>query len=144
MRIEHALEIHAPPERLWALTARVEDWPRITPTVTSVEALDDGALRVGSRFRLKQPGQPPRVWTVTTLEPGRRFAWSTRLLGCTMTGIHELQATDAGTRNVLRVELTGWSAGLVGFLLRVPIARAIARENEGFRVAAGLPHPTDA
>ena len=145
MRIEHALEIQAPLERLWALTAQVVDWPRITPTVTDVEPLDDGPLRVGSRFRLKQPGQPLRVWTVTALEPQRRFAWSTRLLGLVMTGVHELVATDTGTRNVLRVELTGWGATLVGLLLRMPISRAIARENEGFRVAAeSSPHPIDA
>lgn len=136
MRIEHVLEIEAPVERLWALTVEVEGWPRFTPTVTAVERLDDGPLRVGSRVSLKQPGQPSRVWTVTALEPPRRFAWSTRLPGVTMTGVHELAATDRGTRNVLRVELTGWASGLMGVLARIPIARALARENEGFRTAA--------
>jgi len=145
VRIEHVLEIDAPLERLWTLTVEVEGWPLFTPTVTSVERLDDGPLRVGSRVSLKQPGQPPRVWTVTALEPGRRFAWSTRLFGTTMTGVHELDATSVGTRNVLRVELTGWASSLVGALARVPIARALARENEGFRSAAeSSPRPVGA
>lgn len=136
MKIEHVSEIEAGLDRLWALTVAIEEWPRYTPTVTSVQRLDDGPLRVGSRALLKQPGQPPRVWTVTVLEPRRRFEWSTRLFGITMTGVHELKATDAGTLNVLRVELSGWASGLAGLLLRTPIRRAIARENEGFRIAA--------
>jgi uncharacterized membrane protein len=136
VKVEHALEIEASLDRLWALTVAIEDLPEFTPTVTSVERLDDGPLRVGSRARLKQPGQPPRVWTVTALEPRRRFEWSTRLLGITMTGVHELAATDLGTRNVLRVELSGWASSVVGVLLRAPIGRAIARENEGLRMAA--------
>jgi len=145
VRIQHALEIEAPLERLWALTIQVEGWPGFTPTVTSVERLDDGPLRVGSRVRLKQPGQPSRVWTVTALEPRRHFAWSTRLPGVTMTGVHELAPTDRGTRNVLRVELTGWAASLLGLLARIPIARALARENEGFRRAAeSSPRPAGA
>ncbi|MGE0708085.1 MAG: SRPBCC family protein [Planctomycetota bacterium] len=136
MKIEHALEIAAPVARVWALTVAVEGWPAVTPTVTGVERLDAGPLQVGSRVRLEQPGQPPRVWTVTALEPERRFAWATRMLGVEMTGVHELEGTERGTRNVLRVELRGWSSWLVGALLRVPIARAIAQENEGFRRAA--------
>ena len=139
MKIQHALEIDAPLDRVWALTVGVEDWPILTPTVTSVKRLDDGALRVGSRVRLKQPGQPARVWTVTALEPQRRFAWSTELLGTTMTGVHELAATGNGTKNTLRVELTGWSSSLLGILLRAPIAKAIAKENEGFKTAAESP-----
>ena len=136
MRIQHVLEIDAPVERLWSLTVAVEEWPTFTPTVTSVERLDDGPLCVGSRARLKQPGQPLRVWTVTALEPQRRFAWSTQLLGVTMTGVHELEPTDSGSRNILSVELSGWAAGLLGILMRIPIARAIAQENAGFKLAA--------
>jgi len=144
VRVRHELEIRAPLERVWELTVDVESWPDVTPTVTAVERLDAGPLCVGSRTRLEQPGQPPRVWTVTALEPRRRFAWSTRLLGTTMTGAHELEPTQAGTRNALSVELTGRGSGLLGLLLRLPIARAIARENEGFRAAAeSTPHPRD-
>ena len=139
MRVQHALEIEASIERLWELTVAVEDWPTFTPTVSSVTRLDDGPLQVGSRARLKQPGQPARVWTVTELEPQRCFAWSTRLLGSTVTGIHELSAAGSHTKNSLIVEVTGWTSGLVGTLLRNSIAKAIAKENEGFKTAAESP-----
>jgi len=36
--------------------------------MTSVERLDDGPITLGSRARVKQPGQRPAVWTVTELE----------------------------------------------------------------------------
>ena len=49
-----------------------------------------------------------------------------------MTATHELSETDAGTRNHLRVELPGW----LGALLRRPIARALAQENQAFAQAA--------
>jgi len=136
MHVEHVLEIAAPLQRLWALTLEVEGWPAFIPTISSVERLDGGPLQTGSRVRLKQPGQAARVWTVTALKPGRRFAWSTPLPGTLLTGVHELEPTDLGTRNTLRVELTGWASFVLGALLRRQIAGAIAQENEGFRRAA--------
>ena len=125
------------------MTLDVENWPAFTPTVTAVERREEGPLRVGSQVRLTQPGQPPRLWTVTALEPQRRFAWSTRLLGMVMTGVHELEPTESGTRSVLRVELNGWASFLFGAVVRRPIARAIAQENEGFRDAAEAESPEE-
>lgn len=136
MRIEHSLDIPAPVATVWDLTTDVERLPDLSPTMTSVERLDGGPLSVGSRVRIRQPGQPARTWTVTELDPERRFEWSTTALGSTMTGVHELQPIDGGTRNTLAVELDGWSSRLVGALLRGTFRRAIAKENEGFRTAA--------
>lgn len=136
MRIEHRIEIVAPVTRVWELTLDVESWPEHTPTMTSVERLDTGPLAVGSRVRIKQPGQRARVWTVTELEPEQRFTWSTRAMGTTMTGSHLVAATDVGTTNTLVVEIEGGLAPLVGVLVRRPVARAIATENQGFKAAA--------
>lgn len=136
MRIEHSIEIAAPVERVWALTVDVEAWPEHTPTITRVERLDDGPLTVGSKARIKQPAQAERVWTVTDLQPRRRFAWATRAMGTTMTGGHELVQTEVGTRNTLTVEIEGPLAPLVGLIARRPIMKAITTENEGFRTAA--------
>lgn len=135
MTVEDRIEIDAPVSRVWARTIDIEGWPAFTPTIDRVERLDRGELRVGSRARLDQPGQPERVWTVTELEPGRRFAWSTRFLAWSMTASHELVPTDGGTTNVLRVDLEGPAAGLVGALLRRPLRKAIATENRGFKAA---------
>lgn len=136
MRIEHSTEIAAPVSEMWKLTLDVEQWPDITPTVTTVERLDDGPMAVGSRAMVKQPGQRRRTWTVTALEPERRFVWSTTMLGTTMSGGHHLAPCKAGTTNTLTVDIEGPLSGLVGRLFRRPIAKAIAAENEGFKTAA--------
>ncbi|MHC4954653.1 MAG: SRPBCC family protein [Planctomycetota bacterium] len=136
MRIEHSIEIHAPVSRVWELTLDVEAWPTFTPTITSIELLGDAPVRVGATARIKQPGQRARIWTVTELEPQRQFTWATRALGCTMAGSHELAAEGSGTRQTLAVELDGPLAPILGVLLRRPLKKALAAENEGFKAAA--------
>jgi uncharacterized membrane protein len=136
MIIEHELRIDAPAGVVWSLTEDVEGWPAITPTMTTVERLDDGPLAVGSRARIKQPGQRARVWTVTRFEPGRVFAWSTRALGARMEGGHHLRDEDGACVNRLVLEVTGATAGLVGLLMRRTLLKAITTENEGFKAAA--------
>ncbi|MHB1139227.1 MAG: SRPBCC family protein [Microthrixaceae bacterium] len=137
MAIESALVIDAPVERVWELTLDIESWPELTPTMTSVERLDDGALRVGSTARVVQPRQRPTVWTVTALEPRSRFVWSTKLATLTMTASHEVEEVGPDRcRNTLRVELDGFGAGLARRLLGSTMRRAITTENEGFRSAA--------
>ena len=136
MRIRHEVDIEAPLDKVWDLTLDIEAWPTITPTMTSLTPLDDVPLAVGSKVRIKQPGQRARVWTVTALDPRRRFAWSTTMLGVTMTGAHHLAATSIGTRNTLTIDLDGALAPVVGTILRWPLGRALARENEGFKTEA--------
>jgi hypothetical protein len=147
VKISRTVDIEAPVERVWALTLDIERWPDHTPTMTSVERLDDGPLAVGSRARIRQPGQRRRVWTVSHLEPRRRFSWGTSLLGVRLRADHLLEPIAAerrdgpsgevgGTRNTLVVELEGALARTLGAILRWPVQRAIAAENEGFRSAA--------
>ncbi|HEY5887952.1 MAG TPA: SRPBCC family protein [Acidimicrobiales bacterium] len=136
MKLENVTHIEAPVEVVWALTEDVERWPDVTPTMTSVERLDDGPLAVGSQARIKQPGQGTRVWTVTRLEPGRLFAWSTKALGAHMEGSHELEAEPEGCVNRLGLEITGGTAGIVGRLLGRTLLKAITTENEGFKKVA--------
>lgn len=136
MNIEHTIDIDAPVERVWELTLDIESWPDHTPTMTSIERLDDRPLAVGSAVRIKQPAQRERVWTVSHLEPCRRFAWSARTMGTTMTATHELAPNGSGTTQTLRVEIEGGLSRVVGALIGRPIAKAIATENLGFKAAA--------
>lgn len=139
---EHTLTIDASPLVVWALTADVERWPSMFPTVTSAERLDDGPLRVGSKARLKQPGQPHRVWTVTEFVPDRRFVWTTGAKGFTMVATHTLTRharteTDLeGTVNTLRIEVHGPLAIAIAALAGRRIRRLLTIENQGLRDAA--------
>jgi uncharacterized membrane protein len=136
MQFEHTIEIAAPIDRVWALTVDVESWPSTTPTVTKVERLDGGPLRPGCKARIKQPWQRSKIWTVTIVEPGHRFAWTARVFGTGTTGTHTLTSSEAGTSNRLTVELSGRASSLVGRLLGGQIRKSLATENAGFKRAA--------
>lgn len=141
MHIENVIDIQAPAETVWGLTVAVEDWPEITPTMTSVERLDDGPLRLGSQARVKQPRQRAAVWTVQTFTPARGFSWATKIMTVTMTGSHEIEPTADGCRNRLGLDVTGPGAAFFGRLVKGPISKAIATENEGFKRAAEAATP---
>lgn len=148
MRVENEVTIDAPIEDAWALTIDVEAMPSMSETFSSVQRLDAGPLKVGSRAMVEQPGLGKRTWTVTVLDPPHRFAWTTRLLGSRMTGIHELEPAGTGCRSRLAFEITGWTSALLGALAKKQIAKAIAIENAGLKRTAetrrlsGEPSPT--
>jgi hypothetical protein len=147
MRIQDTRSIKAPIEVVWAHTLAIESWPQLSPTtMTSAERTEPGELRPGSTVRIKQPRQPSRLWTVTAMteptppelgqsEP-RTFAWSARFLGMLMTATHLLETEPGGTNNTLIVDIEGRMAPLIGPLLKRPIAKAIALENNGFKTAS--------
>jgi uncharacterized membrane protein len=141
MEIINTITIDAPVERVWALTVDLDQLPAITPTVSGVERLDDGPVAVGSRARLRQPGLPPRMWTVEVVDEPRRFAWATSLLGVRMVGVHELTPLDGDRCQLtLRVLFEGRGSGLLVRLGGASIARSLAAENLGFaRAAAATP-----
>jgi uncharacterized membrane protein len=133
MHLENETVIAAPVDAVWRLTENIEGWPSVTPTVTDIERLDTGALRVGSTARLTQPGLPPKVWTVTAFEPNERFEWETRIYGVRFTGRHLLEATGSGTRNTLVLDLTGPTSRLLGAMAGKKLRKSLAAENAGFK-----------
>ena len=139
MRYEVTTRIDAPVELIWRLTTDIEQWPAFLPTVRRLHRLDDGPLRVGSRARLKQPGQAPAVWTVLRLAEMSEFTWATRLLTVRMTGRHLLEPAGAGVRNTLVLDLDGPGAGLLSALFGARMRASLDQEATGFarRAAAG-------
>jgi len=109
------VSIAAPPDRIWPVLADVVRWPEWLPTVTSVEALDEPVLGVGARYRVLQPRLRPAVWTVTVVEPARRFVWESRQPGVHAVADHVVAPTAAGASTVtLSVSYSGLLAGVAG------------------------------
>lgn len=128
-----AVDIEAPAERVWAIMADVERWPEWTPSVSRIERLDPGPLRVGSRARVCQPKLPPAVWEVVELVEGREFSWVTRSPGVRVLGSHLVEARGAGSRATLALRFSGLLGPLVARLTRGLTRRYLGLEAEGLR-----------
>ena len=121
----------------WAALVGVSEWPRWTKSMTSVEPLEDGPLRVGSRVRIKQPGMPTMVWEVTVLRDGEEFTWASRSPGLRTVGSHRIVVDDHGTvRLVLGLEQTGPLAKLVWALTGARTRRFVDMEARGLAAAS--------
>ena len=134
MLIENEIEIEAPPETVWRITADVQSWPDWCPTMETVTRLEDGPFGLGSKARIKQPGLRPAEWQVASFSEGKAFTWETRIRGIHMAATHELIPSDTGTRNILRLNVSGILAVLLWPLLRGSLSNALLQENAGLKV----------
>ena len=98
------------------------------PTVDSVERLDDGPLRVGSRAEVRQPRLPKAVWEVTEIVPGRSFTWEATGPGMRTIGRHEVTPDGAGSTVTLSIEQTGPMGAVAALLWRRLTQRYIELE----------------
>jgi len=137
MQFETTVEIEAAPQDVWAAVIDAERWPQWTDSVQNVSWLDGATATVGSRARIKQPGMPALTWTVTELEPGRRFDWEATSAGVRTLGTHEVAAVgDGRSRLTLGLRQSGALSGLVGALAGSRTRRYVRMEAEGLKRAA--------
>jgi uncharacterized membrane protein len=136
MRFEDSVTIDAAAARVWAVYSDVERWPEWTASVTSVELLDPGPLRVGSRARIRQPRLPVAEWTVTDLDEGRSFTWVARGPGVRTTGTHLVERDGDRARATAVLEQGGPLGPVVGLLTRGLTRRYLAMEAAGLKARA--------
>jgi uncharacterized membrane protein len=113
MKTSVTIDIDAPAERVWAVISDVESWPGWTPSVRSIRRLDPGRLRVGARYRIKQPRLPATIWTVAELVEGESFTWTATGPGICTSAQHRIEPTPPGSRALLSID----QAGILGQLL---------------------------
>ena len=109
VRFMATIDIAAPAQLVYEVYTDVERWPEWTASVTSVELLHQGPLRVGSRARIKQPRLPTAVWEVTEVVTGRSFTWIARGPGIMTTASHVVTPPEADgpTRVTASLQQTG-------------------------------------
>ena len=99
----------------------------------SVQRLDRGPFKVGSRARVRQPGFLPATWEVTQLEEGRSFTWTTRSPGMRAEGHHTVAAIPGGSRATLSVTYDGILGGVVASLMARTTERFLSLEAVGLK-----------
>jgi uncharacterized membrane protein len=131
--ISVAVNIEAPPEKVFAVLCDVERWPEWTSTMTSVQRMESGQFAVGSRARVRQPKLLPAVWQVTEFEDKRNFTWTTRSPGLCMSASHAIEPQGADSRVALSLELTGLIAPVIALLFGGLMERYITTESQGLK-----------
>ncbi|HEV2447541.1 MAG TPA: SRPBCC family protein [Candidatus Sulfopaludibacter sp.] len=141
MRI--AVDIQAPPDRVWEVIRDAERWPEWTASVDSVRLLRGGPLEVGRRALVRQPKLPPAVWRVTELDDGARFfTWVNRGPGMLLTASHGVEPDGAGSRATLSLRFSGLLGPLLFRLTRALSERYIAMEAQGLKARSEGALPT--
>ena len=128
------IDIAAAPARVWEVLTDVEAWPEWTSTVTSVQRLDDGPLRLGSRAKIVQPRIPETEYVVTELVEGSSFTWVASGPGVRTTARHEIEPlSDTTARVRLSVSQSGWLGTIMGRFYRGLTDRYLANEAQGLK-----------
>jgi len=132
-----SVDISAPPETVWAVISDAERWHEWTPSVRSIRLLDNGPLAVGTRALIRQPKFPPAVWTITAIEPGWSFTWTSGAPGMRVFAQHSIEPTAAGSRATLSLHYEGaigrllarWTRGITNRYLGYEAAGLKARSE---------------
>jgi uncharacterized membrane protein len=139
MRFESSIAIDATPQRVWEVFSDVERWPEWTETVDTLELLDPGPLKVGSRARIKQPRLPVAVWQVTELVDGSHFVWESKAPGVRSVGGHYVEPAGTGAKARSVVEQHGPGGFLIGLLTKGLTNRYLALEGQGLKARSEQP-----
>jgi uncharacterized membrane protein len=135
MRFEASIEVGAPAQHVFDVYSDVERWPEWTDSVTSVQRLDAGPLRVGSRARISQPRLPKAEWEVVDLVPGRSCSWTARGPGIKTTGHHVVGETAGGDMVTVTASLdqAGPLGPVLGLLTKRLTERYLQMEVRGLK-----------
>ena len=128
--------IDVPIDRLWSLQLAHEAWPQHLPNFSSVRRLAPGEpFAVGSAAEITQPALGTVRWTVTelTVEPSRRsYTWEGSAKGARYAGSHLVEAVGGSTRLTLGIRAEGALIGLMGWMVKGRMQRAIDDEAAAF------------
>ncbi len=127
-RFETTRHIDAPPASIWEVLVDVTRGPEWTPTIASVERLDDGDFRVGSRFTVRQPKLPQAQWEVTEVVAGESFTWEAAGPGMRTIARHEVVPDGTGSVLTLSIEQTGPMGAVAAMVWRRLTQRYIELE----------------
>jgi hypothetical protein len=139
-RFSISIDINAPAARVYDVMIDIDSWHEWTPSITRIRRLDGGAFALGTRALIKQPKFPPALWTLTKIEPGRRFEWVNKAPGLAVTGHHSVVPTATGCRATLALSYEGIFGGVLARMTEGITKRYITMEAAGLKARAEDPN----
>lgn len=127
---ETSRHIAASTQPVWDVMIDVARWPEWTPTIESVERLDAGPLRIGSRTKVRQPKLPQALWEVTEVVDGQAFTWEAKGPGMKTIARHQVVPDTTGSKVTLSIEQTGPMGAVAALVWRRLTQRYIELEAE--------------
>jgi hypothetical protein len=138
MRQSTTIDIQASPARVWEVMSDLR-WHEWTPTVKSIQQLDGGPLRIGTRAKISQPKFPPAFWKATVVEPDKGFTWVSTAPGMRVVAHHWIEPAGAGSRATLSIEFHGLLGPLFGRLTSKINQRYLGLEAAGLKARSENP-----
>lgn len=138
-RYSTSIDINAPAERVYDVMTDIDRWHEWTPSISNIRRLDGAAFEPGKRVMIRQPKLPPAMWTISKIEPGRRFEWVNKAPGLRVTGHHAVEPMANASRATLALSYEGVFGGLLARLTEGITRRYIAMEAAGLKARAENP-----
>ena len=137
MRFESTIDIDAPPEKVWTLIDKLEQWPQWMPSIKKIERVSKGPLTAGSQLSVtaKVSGLTVKLlMTIIKFVPERAVVMQGKALGTSLTRFYNLEPLNDKTRATLGGEVSGvlaWLARRGGQAVSDEIAQAAKKRIEG-------------
>ena len=134
---QHRVTINAPAEKIWALLADIESWPKWNPNVT--HAKRTGKTQDGDTFFWKAGGVELHS-TLTEARLPESLVWNGRGLGLFAVHSWILRPDKKGGVTVITTEsLEGWPTRVLPFLWRKMLDNVLKNWLKNLKTAAESP-----
>jgi carbon monoxide dehydrogenase subunit G len=138
MKFASSIDIDAPPEKVWTLIDKLEQWPQWMPSIKKIERVSrNHPLTVGSQLSVtaKLSGLTVTLlMTITEFVPERNVVMKGKTLGTSLTRFYNLEPFNDKTRATIGGEVSGalaWLARRGGQAVSDEIAQAAKKRIEG-------------
>ncbi len=137
MRFESSIDINAPPDRVWALMDKLEQWPQWMPSIKKIERVSKGPLAIGSQLSVtaKVSGLTVKLlMTIIKFVPEQTVVMQGRALGTSLTRFYILEPLDGKTKVTIGGDVSGalaWLARRGGQAVSDEMTQAAKKRIEG-------------
>jgi carbon monoxide dehydrogenase subunit G len=137
MRFESSIDINAPPDRVWALMDKLEQWPQWMPSIKKIERISKGPLAIGSQLSVtaKVSGLTVKLlMTIIKFVPEQTVVMQGRALSTSLTRFYILEPLDGKTKVTIGGDVSGalaWLARRGGQAVSDEMTQAAKKRIEG-------------